>query len=94
MKSPWKPYKFSQKELFWLQEISRQRTSNVLLTVFAKPYALLDIVSFTGIDGVIMAYQNSKLAQQKAAEVLFGAIPREGSIASYCKSGVSREYFG
>jgi beta-N-acetylhexosaminidase len=76
--SPWKPYKFSQKELFWLQEISRQRTSNVVLTVFSKPYALLDVVSFNGIDGVIVAYQNSKLAQQKAAEVLFGAIPAKG----------------
>ncbi|WP_297706295.1 glycoside hydrolase family 3 N-terminal domain-containing protein [uncultured Eudoraea sp.] len=76
--SPWKPYKFSQKELFWLQEISRQRTSNVILTVFAKPYALLDVVSFKGIDGIIMAYQNSVLAQQKAAEILFGAIPAKG----------------
>ncbi len=76
--SPWKPYKFSQKEHFWLQEISRQRTSNVILTVFAKPYALLDIVSFKGIDGIIMAYQNSELAQEKAAEVVFGAIPAKG----------------
>ena len=76
--SPWKPYKFSQKELFWLQEISRQRTSNVLLSVFAKPYALLDITAFNDIDGILVAYQNSELAQQKAAEVLFGAIPAKG----------------
>ncbi len=76
--SPWKPYKFSQKELFWLQEISRQRTSNVLLTVFAKPYALLDVVSYQYVDGVVMAYQNSRLAQQKAAEVLFGAVSAKG----------------
>ena len=76
--SPWKPYKFSQKELFWLQEISRQRTSNVILTVFAKPYALLDVTSYKDIDGVVMAYQNSELAQQKAAEVLFGAVGAKG----------------
>ena len=76
--SPWKPYKFSQKELFWLQEISRQRTSNVILAVFAKPYALLNVTSYKDIDGVVMAYQNSKLAQQKAAEILFGAIPAKG----------------
>jgi CubicO group peptidase (beta-lactamase class C family) len=76
--SPWKPYKFSQQELFWLQEISRQRTSNVILTVFAKPYALLDVTSFMDIDGIVMAYQNSDIAQQKAAEVLFGAIPAKG----------------
>ncbi|MGB5228835.1 MAG: serine hydrolase, partial [Eudoraea sp.] len=76
--SPWKPYKFSQKELFWLQEISRQRTSNVVLTVFAKPYALIDVTSFNYIDGIVMAYQNSRLAQQKAAEVLFGAVGAKG----------------
>lgn len=76
--SPWKPYKFSQKELFWLQEISRQRTSNVILTVFAKPYALLDVTSYKDIDGVVMAYQNSELAQQKAAEILFGAVGAKG----------------
>ena len=76
--SPWKPYKFSQQELFWLQEISRQRTSNVILTVFAKPYALLDVTSFMDIDGIVMAYQNSEIAQRKAAEVLFGAIPAKG----------------
>ncbi|WP_411032169.1 glycoside hydrolase family 3 N-terminal domain-containing protein [Spongiimicrobium sp. 3-5] len=76
--SPWKSYKFSKNELFWLQEIARARTSNVILTVFAKPYALLDVVSFTGIDGLLVAYQNSKLAQEKAAQVLFGAVGANG----------------
>ena len=76
--SPWKPYEFSEKELFWLHEIARQRSSNVVLTVFAKPYALLDVNSFEDIDGVVVAYQNSKLAQEKAAQLLFGAIPAKG----------------
>jgi len=76
--SPWKDYKFTKNELFWLQEIARDRSSNTLLTIFAKPYALLDVASFKYIDGVVMAYQNSKIAQKKAAEVLFGAIPARG----------------
>lgn len=78
--SPWKRYKFSENELFWLQEISRLRTSNTILTVFAKPYALSDVVNFDTIDGVVMAYQNSEIAQEKAAEVIFGAVSANGTL--------------
>ncbi len=42
--SPWKDYKFTDKELVWLYEIAR--TNNVILDVFVKPYALLDLKSF------------------------------------------------
>ncbi|MBD0778820.1 serine hydrolase [Maribacter sp. ANRC-HE7] len=76
--SPWKSYKFSKKELEWLQEIANQRTSNLVLTVFTKPYALMDVSSFKSIDGVVVAYQNSVLAQQKTAQLIFGAIEGKG----------------
>lgn len=76
--SPWKPYKFSKNEVYWLEEIAKERTSNVILSVFAKPYALLDISSFQNIDGIIIAYQNSRLAQEKAAQLIFGAIGAKG----------------
>jgi len=76
--SPWKSYNFSKNEKTWLQEIAKERSSNVILSVFAKPYALSGINSFKNIDGVLVAYQNSKLAQEKAAQVIFGAIPAKG----------------
>ncbi len=79
-KSPWKGYKFSENELFWLQEVSRLRTSNTILTLFAKPYALLDVVNFKTIDAVAVAYQNSSIAQEKAAEAIFGAIGTNGKL--------------
>ncbi|SNY99610.1 glycoside hydrolase family 3 N-terminal domain-containing protein [Flagellimonas pacifica] len=79
-KSPWKSYKFSKNELFWLQEIARLRTSNTILTLFAKPYALLDVANFNSIDGVVVGYQNSAIAQEKAAEVIFGAIGADGRL--------------
>ncbi len=78
--SPWKGYKFSKNELFWLQEISRLRTSNTILSVFAKPYALLDLVNFNSIEAVAIGYQNSKIAQEKTAQMLFGAIPSKGML--------------
>jgi beta-glucosidase-like glycosyl hydrolase/CubicO group peptidase (beta-lactamase class C family) len=78
--SPWKGYKFSKNELFWMEEISRLRTSNTILALFAKPYALLDVVNFDTMDGVVVAYQNSDIAQEKAAEVIFGAIGANGKL--------------
>ncbi|TMM53808.1 beta-N-acetylglucosaminidase [Maribacter algarum] len=76
--SPWKAYSFSAKEKTWLQEIAKERSSNVILSVFAKPYALLGVSSFKNIDGVVVAHQNSKLAQEKTAQLIFGAIPAKG----------------
>lgn len=78
--SPWKSYDFSQKELNWLQGIANQNTSNLVLCVFAKPYALSKVTTFKNVDGVVMAYQNSAIAQRKAAEVLFGAIGAQGRL--------------
>ncbi|WP_299484976.1 glycoside hydrolase family 3 N-terminal domain-containing protein [uncultured Allomuricauda sp.] len=78
--SPWKSYKLSKNELFWLHEIANLRTSNTILSVFAKPYALLDVLDFRTIDGLIMAYQNSDMAQEAAAEVIFGAIGANGKL--------------
>ncbi|SHH09936.1 glycoside hydrolase family 3 N-terminal domain-containing protein [Flagellimonas flava] len=79
-KSPWKSYKFSENELFWLQEISRLRTSNTILALFAKPYALLDVANFDTIDALVVGYQNSGIAQEKVAEAIFGAIGANGKL--------------
>src|SRR6056297_188316 len=78
--SPWKSYSFSKTELTWLQEISNLRTSNLILCVFAKPYALSNVATFQNIDAVVMSYQNSAIAQRKTAEILFGAIGASGTI--------------
>jgi len=76
--SPWKSNKFTKKERFWLEEIAKERSSNLILSVFTNPYSLLDISSFNYIDGVVVAYQNSPVAQQKAAQLIFGALPAKG----------------
>ncbi|MEA1787395.1 glycoside hydrolase family 3 N-terminal domain-containing protein [Arenibacter sp. GZD96] len=78
--SPWKPYKFSNKELTWLQEIAQERSSNLILTLFVKPYALLEVTSFDTVDALVVAYQNSAIAQQKAAEFIFGSLPAKGKL--------------
>ena len=58
--TPWKPYKFTNKELVWLQEIAR--TNEVVLNVFSKPYTLDAIKSFSNFESVVVGYQNSRVA--------------------------------
>ncbi|WP_028887756.1 glycoside hydrolase family 3 N-terminal domain-containing protein [Tenacibaculum ovolyticum] len=77
-KHPWKGYKFSNKDLVWLQEIAR--TKKVILDVFASPYSLLKLKSFENIEGVVVSYQNSKLAQELSAQALFGAFDLKGKL--------------
>ncbi|MGK0412226.1 MAG: beta-N-acetylhexosaminidase [Polaribacter sp.] len=75
---PWKSYKFKSKELVWLQEIAREK--NVILDVFTSPYSLLQLKSYTNIESIIVSYQNSKLAQEISAEIIFGALKAQGKL--------------
>jgi len=74
--NPWQDYKFTDQELVWLYEIAR--TNNIILNVFARPYALNDLMTVKNFEGVVMSYQNSKIAQEKSAQLLFGALPAKG----------------
>ncbi len=76
--SPWKEFKFTPKELVWLNEISREK--KVVLDVFVKPYALLEVPSFTNIESVVISYQNSETAQKKSAQIIFGALGAKGKL--------------
>ncbi|OZV68731.1 glycoside hydrolase family 3 N-terminal domain-containing protein [Winogradskyella aurantia] len=76
--NPWKGYKFSQKEMGWIYEIAR--TNTVILDVFARPYALNDLLSIENIESIVMSYQNSEIAQQKSAQLIFGAIGAKGKL--------------
>lgn len=78
--SPWKSYKYTKEELATIKSVAALRSSNTILVEFVKPYALLDMDSLDDIDGVVVAYQNSTLAQQKAAQLIFGAIPAKGKL--------------
>jgi len=76
--NPWKSYKFTNRELVWLQEIAR--TNKVILDVFASPYSLLQIKTFENIEGLLMSYQNSKIAQELSAQAIFGGIDVKGKL--------------
>lgn len=76
--SPWKSYKFNEKELVALHEISLKKP--VILANFSSPYALKDIKSTVNISAIVQAYQNSHLAQSATAQILFGARPAQGKL--------------
>lgn len=76
--NPWKGFKFTQKELTWIYEIAR--TNRVILTVFARPYALMDLKTTTHFESIVIGYQNSKIAQEVTAQILFGAREAKGKL--------------
>jgi len=82
--NPWKSYQFTDKELVWLYEIARNNT--VILNVFSKPYALNDLKSIANFESILMAYQNSPMAQQTAAQIIFSALPAKGKLPVSCGS--------
>lgn len=77
-KNPWERYEFTEKELVWLYEIAR--TNTVILDVFTRPYALLDLKTSTNFEGIIMSYQNSDVSQELSAQLIFGARGSNGRL--------------
>jgi len=76
--SPWAGYKFSRNDLTWIHEISRHNMT--ILNVFTRPYALLEMKSSSTVEGIIIGYQNSKVAQEKSAQIIFGAAEARGNL--------------
>jgi len=74
----WRKYDFTDAELQWLQQIAKTKT--VILDVMTRPYSLLKIPAFDDIEAVIMSYQNSDIAQEVSAEVIFGAVAAKGTL--------------
>ncbi len=87
--NPWKAYKFTKNELDWIEEIAKTHT--VILDVFVKLYALTDLKSIANIESIIVSYQNSRIAQEKSAQLIFGAIGAKGmlpvSVGNYFSLG-------
>lgn len=74
--NPWKSYKFSDKEMVWVHEIAR--TNKVILDVFTRPYALLDIKATGNFEAIVLSYQNSEVSQSLSAQMIFGARSAQG----------------
>ncbi|NJW53393.1 glycoside hydrolase family 3 N-terminal domain-containing protein [Salinimicrobium oceani] len=76
--SPWSGFRMSDQEQTWLYEVARK--NKVILNIFTRPYALLDLQTTANFEAIQVAYQNSRLAQEKAAQIIFGAIEARGKL--------------
>lgn len=86
----WRNHDFSTKDLTWLYEIAR--TNNVILSVFARPYSLMQIQTFENIEGLIVSYQNSKIGQEATANLIFGSSDANGKLPVSVNSDFSEGY--
>ena len=50
------------------------------MDIFASPYSLLQLKSFKNIEGLLVSYQNSKIAQEISAQMIFGALETKGKL--------------
>ncbi len=78
-KSWWKSYEFTEAELRLITNIAAQK--KVVLDCFTKPYSLSKISNFDAIEGVVVSYQNTEIAQEVSAELIFGAIESKGKLS-------------
>ncbi len=75
---PWKGFKFKKEDIAVIQKIAKEK--KVILDVFSSPYSLLDFKDFKNIEGLVVSYQNSKIAQEISAQQLFGAMKAKGKL--------------
>lgn len=76
--SPWASYKFSPAELHWIHQVAQE--NKTILSLFSSPYALNDLRGINELDGILVNYQNHEVAQEKAAQLIFGAIEAKGKL--------------
>jgi beta-N-acetylhexosaminidase len=72
----WKKHDFTDNELQMLSKIAAE--NKVILDLFTKPYSLLQIQDFNNIKAIVQSYQNSEIAQDVSAQLIFGAIASKG----------------
>ena len=71
-------YNIADEDLVKLQAIARKH--KVILDVFASPYSLLKLKSFTNINAILVSYQSSDLAHDISAQMIFGALDIKGKL--------------
>ncbi len=81
-----KNYGISRKTIEFIDSLADKY--NVILNVPANPYALSGFKDLNNIKGLIVSYEDNDITQSLAAQLIFGAIPAEGSLPVT----VSKEY--
>jgi len=75
--------KISKEDKIKIEEIAKN--NKVVLEVFASQYSLED-VSFKNIEGVLISYENSEIAQKVSAEIITGKKESKGKLSASLNS--------
>lgn len=76
--SPFKGYAISAAARSFVQKVNEKHTT--ILAVFANPYSLVGFTDAFACEGLIMSYQDSDLAQDYTAQLIFGGIQATGRL--------------
>lgn len=76
--SPWKSYTITSQAKQIISKLNENKT--VVVSVFTNPYSLIDFKEGLKCQGLIMSYQNSDLAQDYTAQLIFGGIGAKGML--------------
>lgn len=82
--SPWKDYKIGERTKRSISAMRKQ--VKVVAVVFDNPYGLINWQEAGELDGLVMAYQNHPIAQEVAAQLLFGGRGASGKLPVSCGS--------
>lgn len=80
--NPWKGYKMTETDRQLIEGIAAAKPT--ILDIFTRPYALMDLEDSSQIEGLIVSYQNSELAQDLSAQLIFGARSASGKLPVSC----------
>ena len=87
--APQRPYGVTENLENLLSRLSLMKNS--ILVFFSNPYAINELKDFGHPDGMLIAYQNTAISQELAAQLLFGGIGASGklpvSIGNLYKAG-------
>ena len=76
--NPYRSEKFFKSDIDLIKSISEYK--KIVLNVFVKPYTLRDLDKITGIDALVVSYQNNPICQKVSADKIFGIDSYDGKL--------------
>ena len=76
--NPWKASKLNSRQITLIRNLAKSKT--LILDLFVKPYTIKQLENITGIDAMILSYQNSSIAQELSADVIMGTQAASGRL--------------
>jgi beta-N-acetylhexosaminidase len=73
-----KNYGIPSETIAFIDSLSEK--CNVILDLFANPYALTRFKNLNKLSGLIISFEDTEITQSLSAQLIFGAIPAEGSL--------------